>query len=57
MLPTIFGCKLCGKEHPAIESTDYGVPLLPNTITTEKDNQQRWYFCCVECARARSVPA
>jgi hypothetical protein len=52
-----FTCKLCGAKHPSVEKSDIGIPLLPNTITTSKDGDQKWYFHCIGCLKARSVPA
>jgi len=45
----VFGCKLCENCHPATEVLDCGVIKLPNTITTSRDKDQKWYFHCVNC--------
>ena len=56
-MSVVFKCKLCGKEHPSIEINEFGLALLPESITTERDSNQHWYFCCVKCTQAKTMPA
>lgn len=51
-----FTCKLCEAKHYSNTKNEYGVTLLPDTITTQRNSKQEWFFCCVKCPEAKSVP-
>lgn len=46
-----FTCKICSHKHSAIPGGAYddGVPRMPHTITTRKNKNNHWYFCCNQC--------
>lgn len=55
-MSTEFTCKVCKAKHISVKKNEYGLDLLPDTITTRRNSKLEWFLCCVECPQASSVP-
>jgi hypothetical protein len=50
----IFRCALCQRPTPSVTKTEHGLPLVPDSLVSRRNDKGEWMLVCAETCE--SVP-